>query len=142
MMYGLTPKQALFVKGLSKGHTQTSAAILAGYSPKSAYSTSSRMMRNDKIVKALDRVGLTDKRIAEGIKNNAFAGEGVKATADTSIRAFELATRLKGYLGKDEETPNLFQTNIYFQQLNQMSDEELNAELNKLTIRVAQFKRK
>ena len=141
MMYGLTPKQALFIKNLSKGQTQTSAAILAGYSPKSAYSTSSRMMRNDKIVKALDRVGLTDKRIAEGIKNNAFAGEGVKATADTSIRAFELATRLKGYLGKDEETPNLSlsQTSIYFQQLEQMSDEELRTELDRLKIKLTRL---
>jgi len=141
MIYGLTPKQALFIKNLSKGNNQSDAAILAGYSPKSAYSTASRMMRNDKIVRALDNVGLTDKRIAEGIKNNALAGEGVKATADTSLRSYELAARLKGYLATKEDQPNLSQTNIYIQQLKQMDTEALCTKLDDLLLELTELRK-
>lgn len=137
----LTPKQALFIKKLSSGHNQTESAILAGYSQNSAYSTASRMLRNAKILKALDRVGLTDKRIAEGIKTNALAGEGIKATADTSIRAFELALRLRGYFDKEDESPHLSQTNIYIQELKQMSDQELQLKVNCLLAEVAELRK-
>lgn len=141
MANSLTPKQALFVKKLSTGHNQTESAILAGYSPNSAYSTASRMLRNAKIVKALDSVGLTDKRIAEGIKKNALSGEGVKATADTSIRAFELASRLKGYFDKEDERANLSQTNIYVQELKQMSDQDLQERANSLAVEIIERKK-
>lgn len=132
MIHGLTPRQAVFVKNLSKGHTQKDSAILAGYSSNSADVTASRMLRNAKIVKALDSVGLTDKRIAQGIKKNAIAGEGVKANADTSIRSFELAARLKGYLTDKQEPTNLSQTNIYINELKQMSDSDLQSRLDQL----------
>lgn len=141
MVNRLTPKQALFVKKLSTGHNQTESAILAGYSPNSAYSTASRMVRNANIVKALNKVGLTDKRIAEGIKANALAGEGIKATADTSVRAFELALRLRGYFDKEDESPRLSQTNIYIQQLKQMSDQELQARLNSLMVEIIELRK-
>jgi phage terminase small subunit len=141
MTNSLTPKQALFVKKLSRGHNQTESAILAGYSKNSASSQASRMLRNANILKTLDSVGLTDKRIAEGIKKNALAGEGVKATADTSIRAFELALRLRGYFDKENEPANLSQTNIYIKQLKQMSDQDLQERLNTLVAETIELRK-
>lgn len=120
----LNPKQALFVKNLVEGKNGTASAIASGYSPKSAYSQASRLLKNAKISNCLDNAGLSDKRIAEGIMTNALAGEGIKATADTSLRAYELASRLKGYLSPDK--PDFNQTtNVYIQELKMMTDQQL-----------------
>lgn len=141
MVNKLTPKQALFVKNISKGYNQTESAKLAGYSAESAYSQASRMLRNVKIVKALDRVGLTDTRIAEGIKTNAVAGEGIKATADTSIRAYELAARLKGYTSEKQEPTNVSQTNIYIEELKRMDDQTLREKFDQVQQEIIALKK-
>lgn len=140
MSHDLTTRQAIFVKELSKGHNQTESAILAGYSPKNADVMGSRLVRNSKVVKALDRVGLTDLTIARGIKTNVDAGMGIKATADTSLRGLELASRLKGYLGKEDSATNLSQTNIYINELRQLSETQLRERLDKVLQEIQMLK--
>lgn len=54
-MESLTPKQQAFChKLIELDWNQTNAAIAAGYSPKSAATTASRMLKNDKVTKYLD----------------------------------------------------------------------------------------
>jgi len=54
-MESLTPKQQAFChKLIELDWNQTNAAIAAGYSPKSAATTASRMLKNDKVVRYLD----------------------------------------------------------------------------------------
>ena len=138
----LTPKQAIFVKKLSEGRSQFEATKLAGYqgTKESLYSQGSRLIRNIKIVKALETVGLTDKSIARGIKTNVQAGMGIKATADTSLRGLELASKLKGYLDRPEAPQSLSQTNIYIRELQQLTDTELTTKVNELTKEVKKLK--
>ena len=137
----LSPRHARFVDGLVKGLDKGKAAISAGYSPMSANSIASQLLRKVKIIKALERVGLTDISIAKGIKVNVEAGMGVKATADTSLRGLELASRLKGHLDKEEVTPtSLTQTNIYIQELKNMSSSQLLDTIDSLTEEVKKLK--
>jgi hypothetical protein len=136
---GLTIKQKAFIKNLtdtSKNLTQEQAAILAGYSPKSASSISSELMGKTKIIKALDRKGITDDFLIDGIKTNIVEGIGVKATADTATKNIELALKLRGHLIKDDTTTNNTQ-NIYVNELIQLSDNDLEARLNALHEAVA-----
>ena len=140
MSRSLTPKQSLFVKNISKGFNQEQSAKLAGYSDKSAYSIASVLMKNIKIIKALDRVGLTDKAIAKGIKTNVEKGMGVKATASDSLRGLELASKLKGYMDREPAPQSLTQTNIYIRELQQLSDKELSSKVEALTKEVKKLK--
>lgn len=131
----LQPKQAKFVELLSRGNNITEASKILGYNRDYA----SRMLRKSNIAKALERAGLSDTILAQGIKTNFEAGMGVKATADTSLKATELALRLKGYLDKPEAT-NLTQNNVYINELKQLNDEDLSARLDNLTQEVQKLK--
>ena len=62
----LTEQQKRFVAELDNGLTPTEAAIRAGYSKRSAYSTSSRLLKNDKIA-AYRRARAIDLYQREGI---------------------------------------------------------------------------
>ncbi len=130
-MNGLNPQRIRFIKKLAQGYDQKDAAIAAGYSPRSAESQASQILKNAKVIEALDELGLSDKYLAKEIKTNIEAGSGIKATADTSLRGIELAYRLKGYLDKAPDT-NLNQTNIYVNELKTLDDNELNNKLDQL----------
>ena len=109
------------------------SAISAGYSPLSAHNVASRLMRNEKIKKQLDAVGLTDKGIAQGIKTNVEAGMGVKATASDSLKGLALASQLKGHLQADKAQPKtLNQTNVYINELKQQDDSAILETLDAL----------
>jgi hypothetical protein len=95
-----------------------------------------------KITKTLNDAGLTDKKLAEGIKTNVEAGMGVKATADTALRGIELGYRLKGYLDTKPEPQNLSQTNIYIEELKTLSDDELKERLIKVQNEIAELEQK
>ena len=137
----LNTREARFIQGLAKGMNKHQSALYAGFSPSSANSYAYQLLRKVKIVKALERVGLTDNSIAKGIKANIQAGMGVKATADTSLRGLELASRLKGHLDKEETTPtSLSQTNIYINELKQLSYSQLLETLDDLTKDVKKLK--
>lgn len=141
MVQTLSVKQKRFVKELTRGEPKGKAAILAGYSPKSASVAASRLVKNESIIKALNQVGLSDKNIANKIKANIDSGTGIKATADTAIRGLELTARLKGYLDKEPEAnTTLNQTNIYVQELKALDSEALQARLDSLVAEIASLK--
>jgi CRISPR/Cas system Type II protein with McrA/HNH and RuvC-like nuclease domain len=130
-MNGLTPKQSRFVKNLTSLRLNKQESTLkAGYSPNSASVIASQLLRKTSIIKALEQSGITDKFIAKNLKKHITDGVGIKPSADTSLRALDLATRLKGYQQNDKEATNLSQTNIYINQLRQLSSEELKSKLN------------
>jgi hypothetical protein len=142
----LTPKQSMFVKHLSKGHTKKDSAILAGYSENNASLQASRLMKDSKITKALDKVGLTDAALASGLKTTIESGLGVKSTNSDAIRGIDLATKLKGYQAQsapsNASTPELHQTNIYINELKNMDDNELSDKIDKLTKDIGTLKAK
>ena len=121
----LTFKEGKFIEGKAKGLINKDAAIYAGYAPLSASVSASKLMKKERILKALERAGLTDDALAQVIKVNMEAGTGIKATADTSLKAVELALKLKGHLQADEKGD----TNIQINDLRNLSDEELNRKL-------------
>ena len=127
----LVGKQAKFVRGLSKGLTKAESAKLAGYSEKNASSIGSKLAKNASIIQALDKIGLNDYAIANGIKTNVEAGMGVKATADTSLRGLELAARLRGHLEREKEATTTNNT-LIIGELKQLSDDDLNDRLRGL----------
>ena len=141
MSQQLTPRQTSFVKNIAEGYKQRDAAILAGYERKSVDTQASRMLRNEKIIKALDELGLTDRYIAKNLKQHIDDGLGIKPTADTSLRALDLATKLKGYQQAEAKTDNtLNQTNIYVNELKVMDDTALQARLDTLLHEVESLK--
>lgn len=117
-----------FVEGMSKGLNQKDSAIFAGYAITSASTQASRLMKKEKIIRELDKVGLTDAMLAQNIKTNIEAGTGVKATADTALKGVELALKLKGHLHEDKGDT----TNIQVNDLRSLSDEDLQRKLEVL----------
>lgn len=121
----LTYHEGKFIEGMSKGLNQKDSAIYAGYSPLSASTSASTLMKKEKIIRELEKCGLTDAVLATTIKTNMEAGMGIKATADTSLKAVELALKLKGHLHEEKGDT----TNIQINDLRQMSDEDLQQKL-------------
>ncbi len=126
----LTIKEAKFIKNLAKGFSKTDSAKLAGYSDKSAGIIAYRLMRKEKIRLALDNMGLNDEALAVVLKKHIDDGLGVKATADTSLRATELVLRLKGVLDREEVEQ---QTTININELKILNTNELNQRVKDLT---------
>jgi len=118
----LTYHEGKFIEGMSKGMTQKDAALFAGYAISGASVQASRLMQKDKIIKELDKVGLTDAMLAQNIKTNIEAGTGIKATADTALKGVELALKLKGHL---QSEPKGDTTNVQINDLRNLSDEDL-----------------
>ena len=136
----LSTKQAIFVKKLAKGMTKTDAAINAGYSRGSASVQANRLLKNDNIKKALEKYGLTDHFIASKLKKHVNDGMGIKPNADTSLRALDLITKLKGYQAQTKTETSLNQTNIYLNELKTMDDAALTDKLNNLLQDVSDLK--
>lgn len=97
----LTPKQQQFVAHyLANGLNATRAAIAAGYSPKTADSQASRMLKNAKVRRVVDerkeqglaKLEITAGRVLEAIGKIAFA-EGVLAG---ELEPVENKDKLKG----------------------------------------------
>ena len=129
----LNTRQARFVRAKTMGHNNTESAIMAGYSKRSAGVTGSKLLRNTKIIKALEDNGLTDSVLAKTIKTNIERGTGIKADANTATKNVELALKLKGYMNTEQQKPtNLSQTNIYIEEMNKMDNNMLTEELRSL----------
>lgn len=113
-----------FVKALVSGKTKQQAAIEAGYSPKTAASQASHLLKNSQIKsdlqKALEKAGLTDSRLAQkhiqlldaqktvSAVSGKDAGSGSVDFVDvpdyqTQSKALDMAYRLRGaYIEKVE----------------------------------------
>jgi hypothetical protein len=126
----LTQKQIKFVKNIIKGRTQADALILAGYSNKGVPKvTANKLIHTPTIRQALTRAGVTDESLAGVVKHHIQAGLNVKNTAETSLRAIEIALKLRGDLNAPE---SLTQNNIVINDLRGKSNEELRARLEEL----------
>ena len=126
----LSPRQNRFVKNLSKGIGKAESANLAGYSPGSSSSIASQLLKKTKIVGALNKAGLTDSAIADGIKTSIDSGLGVKSTNSDAIRGLQLASTLKGH-GQTQQQPTT-QTNILIKEYNAMSDKDIATKLESI----------
>jgi len=138
----LNPQQRKVVKALGKGLTMPEAMRIAKYSESSINNYSSKLYQKlvDKgaLAQVFDEVGLDDQSIAEGIKTNIEAGMGVKATADTSLRGLELASKLKGHLTQEKEDTST--TNIYIKELKMLTNEQLVDKLKSIQGEVIELK--
>ena len=124
----LNPKQMLYVKNLTKGHTKKDAAKLAGYADSTVAMVNSKLMKNEAIKAELARLGLDDRGLSRVLKQHIQDGIGIKSTADTSLRATELVLRLRGNLDKEESTATTNNTLIY----NDYTDSQLQERLKEL----------
>ena len=124
----LTPKNARLIKQIAKGNNITEASAIVCYNRD--YATT--LLKKAKMVKALDKEGLTDKAVAKGLKTNIQAGLAVKATASDSLRGLELASKLRGHQDTTTDTAPKTQTNVYINELNNMADGELHSKVDEL----------
>jgi hypothetical protein len=130
---GLNTKEAKFTRNIIAGMNKSESAKMAGYAPRSAGVSASRLLRKDKIIRALDRAGLSDMAIATMLKTHATNGMGIKATSDTSLKAIQLAMTARGHLdNSDKDSNNNTINNTYINELKVMSINELELKLQQL----------
>jgi len=122
----LTVKQRKFIKLLPKCKTAKEAAILAGYSEKTAKDQASQLLSNPKlssyIAQILDRAGLTDQAIADKIlalinaKKTMFFSHQGKVVDKREVEALDIqadmtkfVTKIKGHVidRSQVETPGI-----------------------------------
>ena len=124
----LNKKNVRLIKAMEKGNNITDASKIVGYNRD--YATT--LLKQPKMIKALNKAGLTDEYIADGLKENITAGMGKDAKASDSLRGLEIATKLKGYTDSTPTTPTT-QTNVFINELNTMQDVDLLAKVDTLT---------
>lgn len=83
MKNGLTSRQNSFVKHVAVGNNATKAAILSGYSKRSAKFTASKLLTNHNILQRIeeifDRSGLSDQALIARLKKSIdVASTGVE----------------------------------------------------------------
>lgn len=109
---GLTLKQALFAKEYPVDLNATQAAIRAGYSAKTAYSSGQRMLKDPRVAAVIQaemekiskRIEITQDEVARGLWREAhFFGDGASHGARVSAWA-NLARHLGMYKEKVEVT--------------------------------------
>lgn len=96
----MTPKKELFVKEYLVDANATQAATRAGYSPKTAYSSGQRLLKDVEVAKAIQ--SKMDKR-AEKLELSAdYVLTGIKEVIEEARMDGDKAISLKGYemLGK------------------------------------------
>ena len=137
-----TQKQRKFLQGIAKGLKPTEAVKLAGYNTKTSNTASviaNQLLKNDLIIKSLDEAGITDDNMAKTLKRHIEDGIGVKSTADTSLRALDLAYKIKmGTMNKTDVTNK--QTNVYINELKGLDDKGLMQRLESIEGEIAGLK--
>lgn len=99
-MAKLNPRQRKFVKEYTKTSNATESAKKAGYSPKTAYSIGSELLKKPEIIteisNTLEKAGLTDDYIAEGLKTAVEKGlSSERHTLSDGLRGIEMIAKLK-----------------------------------------------
>lgn len=123
----ITAKNKLFKHAILKGNSVKDSMKIAGYSIKKDNTNGYKLMKKMGIIDALDNNGLDDTTLVKAIRDNMISGVGIKATADTSLKAIELSLRLKKYLTNDTQLADT--TNVFINELKVLPDSEL---LNRL----------
>lgn len=118
---GLTPKEKVFVQEFAKSGNASKAAQIAYPNQKKENITKyvACRLKKPRIRKAIKQIledtGITDKYIADKLKQHIDDGMGVKPTAQTSMKALEVAVKLREFVGKDRQPSMHFH---FLQELN------------------------
>ena len=145
-MNKLTSKQTLFAKHYSIGKSGKNAAILAGYSKRSAETIASENLRKPEILQRiesiLDKAGLSDKALAERLYKAIDAGLGKKATNADAIKGIRTALELKDRFPSPRQKVDISQTSQIELTLQGKSVEELVMSLQELTNKTQHYLKK
>jgi hypothetical protein len=126
MVEKIAPRKKKLIKGISEGKTQRQAAIDAGYSPKTADSQASQILKEPKVIATIqdmmDKAGLSNEKLLEkhvellnatktiSCVSGKEAGSGSVDFVDvpdyqTQFKALEASYKLKGaFVEKKEVT--------------------------------------
>lgn len=137
----LTSKQALFAKHYASGKSGKQAAVLAGYSEKTADVIASENLTKpnvlSKIESILDKAGLSDEALAQRLRKAIDAGLGEKAKNSDSIKGIRMALELKDrFPSKKHE---ITQESTYEMRLMSMTTEELEDYLVEITSKTQEY---
>lgn len=143
MNNGLNARQNTFVKHIAAGSSATKAAVLSGYSKKSARFTASKLLTNSNILQHLEelfsKAGLSDEQLIDRLKTAIDAGIGKKANNSDAIKglkmAFELKNRFPSTLLKTEVT----QEDEVKMSLQNMSEPELMDYLEEISLKTQNY---
>lgn len=138
------PRYKAFVKEYTKSGNITQSAIKAGYSPKTAHVQGSRLLKKDiiqdEIKSVLDKAGLTDEYIAEGLKVAVEKGlSSERHTLSDGLRGIEMIAKLKDKFPAERKQ---IETKSLHLSLKGKSIEELEQEYNALIQDAQQFNTK
>ncbi len=143
MNNGLNARQNTFVKQVAAGNSATRAAVLSGYSKKSARFTASKLLTNSNILQHLEelfsKAGLSDDQLIYRLKTAIDSGIGKRANNSDAIKglkmAFELKNRFPSTLLKTEVT----QEDEVKMSLQNMSEAELMNYLEEISIKTQHY---
>jgi phage terminase small subunit len=142
MNNGLTPRQELFAKQITAGNSATKAAVLAGYSKKSARFTASKLLTNTNILQRIeeifDKAGLSDEALVQRLKTAIDAGLGTKANNSDAIKGLKMAFELKSRFPQARVKIEARQDE-HILKLEGMSDDELINELERYTTKTQEY---
>lgn len=111
----MTLKQKKLIKAYQETGNKTQAAIIAGYSKKSAHVLGHRELEKVKpeLNRLMDRIGLSEKSLLEPIKRGLVARaiyQGVETEApdhSNRLKSTELAWKLRGHLKSSGDAPSV-----------------------------------
>lgn len=139
----LTQKQRGFVKAIKRGLGGSEAVRVAGYNVSNGHSAgamANQLLKNDLIIKSLDEAGITNKSMAQTLKTHIENGIGVKTTASDSIKALELAYKIKmGTMNRNDENKGNT-TNVYINELRMLDDKQLLDKLKSIEGEIVQLR--
>lgn len=134
----LSLKQKRFAQEYIKTGGNGTAAVMNSYNVKRSSTAAAVAYENlrkphvrEAIEQALQASGLTLESVLTTVKNNMIAGEGVKATADSSLRASDMLLRVYGAYPDKRSAHARFEYKIR-KDLSKMSVQELERKLEKL----------
>ncbi|KKR93318.1 hypothetical protein A3A55_04525 [Candidatus Roizmanbacteria bacterium RIFCSPLOWO2_01_FULL_40_14] len=135
----LTGRQSLFAKHYSMGKSGKKAAILAGYSAKSAEVIASENLRKPEILKKveaiLDKAGLSDEALARRLQKAIDSGLGKRASNADALKGIRIALELKDRFPDAHSRVEVNQKSEIELSLQGLSAEELEQYLEDTTIK-------
>src|SRR3989344_5958407 len=137
MNNGLNARQNTFVKQVAAGNSATRAAVLSGYSKKSARFTASKLLTNSNILQHLEEIfakaGLSDEQLIDRLKTAIDSGIGKKANNSDAIKGLKMASELKNRFPSTYLKAEVTQEDEQIMRLKGMTDEELADYLEETT---------
>ncbi len=142
-MNRLTSKQSLFAKHYAVGKSGKEAAVLAGYSERSAESIASENLRKPEILQKietiLDKAGLSDEALADGLHKAIYEGLGKKATNADAIKGIRTAYELKDRFPSIHQRIDISQTSQLEITLHGKSQKEIIAYFEEITAKTQHY---